>query len=692
MSDTPLKVIRARKNKKAQKNNAGKGGDLDLKVSIYKAGVFNNKRKIVVTDNSGNAIQGKDPIEYSTNGRYSSYTELDFIKDYLDTLIKLEGGTSSVTPLWNENTSTKPGYQIIQDPWESRVPIIRDFGNDSYYLNNGVIVDILWFYEKRVVIGTYSLGGEVEEKYKTTYIPDGGVEWCDKNGFDIDTRENSEIIRGTFSSSGGAFINPNKITKIDIAKTVKLTMPDGSIYGIGNIPENEQKLKTGYNYDSLAIVKYNDRKRINAIDYDDDDNDNWIKVEYYDSNITDWNLLNSIKDLYCLQLQRNKFVSNRFDYKLEICRNPDYDACHVNGGINFINPITGAQNKDEPPKEEKKEEVPPPTTDNSKTNATGTKIKLNIVLPNGFKAIANMDMNPIDIFVGDIPPVGEAQGIYRDVENVDGTADVLAEEYSEEEIVGDGEVIATPEEYKIEMAAAQADSEKTLEPSSSVSSIGSAKGLAPNTPLPSKSTIPAGFNNTPLYSQYDTRWAKSPYDYVKGKSCGDNSTVASSGCGPSAVSMVINYWASKGYCDPVTPAIVAKFFADFGGRVCGSGSGLGNVPKDKFKSTFGMVLKVGVSEADIMTALRKGYPCVISGKGYTGYNFSGTKLSGKYSGGHFVCLTGIDLQGRIRVNDSGNNPSGGKAITAFLENESISSSTSLNQKAILYPSSMESPV
>jgi hypothetical protein len=321
-------------------------------------------------------------------------------------------------------------------------------------------------------------------------------------------------------------------------------------------------------------------------------------------------------------------------------------------------------------------------------------------ITDGFQITAKTDIPSFSIYVGDPTkwPVREnieeevAEGKAEDFENVDGAADVIDEEYGEEEFVGDGEVLATPEEYKIEMAAAQADAEKTLEPSSSISSIGSAKGLAPNTPLPSSSTIPAGFNNTPLYSQYDTRWAKSPYDYIKGKSCGDNSTVASSGCGPSAVSMVINYWASKGYGDPVTPAIVAKFFADFGGRVCGAGSGLANVPKDKFKSTFGMVLKVGVSEADIMAALRKGYPCVISGKNYTGYNFSGTKLSGKYGGGHFVCLTGIDSQGRIRVNDSGNNPSGGKAITAFLENKSISSSTNLNQKAILYPSSMASPV
>jgi hypothetical protein len=67
-------------------------------------------------------------------------------------------------------------------------------------------------------------------------------------------------------------------------------------------------------------------------------------------------------------------------------------------------------------------------------------------------------------------------------------------------------------------------------------------------------------------------------------------------------------------------------------------------------------------------------------------------LSGKYKGGHFVCLTGIDSNGRVRVNDSGNNPSGGKAITSFLEGKSISSSTSLNQKCIIYPASMASPV
>lgn len=89
-----------------------------------------------------------------------------------------------------------------------------------------------------------------------------------------------------------------------------------------------------------------------------------------------------------------------------------------------------------------------------------------------------------------------------------------------------------------------------------------------------------------------------------------------------------------------------------------------------------------------MASLKKGNPCVISGKNYTGYNFKGEKLSGRYGGGHFVCLTGIDGEGRIRVNDFGRNPSTGKSITASVEGAKLSDLTTVNQRALLYPSNM----
>ena len=156
--------------------------------------------------------------------------------------------------------------------------------------------------------------------------------------------------------------------------------------------------------------------------------------------------------------------------------------------------------------------------------------------------------------------------------------------------------------------------------------------------------------------------------------------------------MVINFWASKGHCQFVDPSIVAKHFADYGGRVCFAGSKLSQVPVDKFKTAFGIVLKTDVTEDQVLAALKKGYPCVISAKGYNGYNFKGQKLTGKYKG-HFTCLTGIDEQGRIRINDSGNNPVGGAGLTAFEAGKRFSACAAhINQMCVIYPANMESPV
>ena len=107
---------------------------------------------------------------------------------------------------------------------------------------------------------------------------------------------------------------------------------------------------------------------------------------------------------------------------------------------------------------------------------------------------------------------------------------------------------------------------------------------------------------------------------------------------------------------------------------------------------FGIVLDSNASDATVMKYLKQGYPCVVAGKNYSGYNYKGEKLSGKYSGGHFVCLTGIDSQGRVRVNDSGNNPSNGKAITAFFEGKTPAQSRTTSQTAILYPANMSALV
>lgn len=219
--------------------------------------------------------------------------------------------------------------------------------------------------------------------------------------------------------------------------------------------------------------------------------------------------------------------------------------------------------------------------------------------------------------------------------------------------------------------------------------------VPPSTKFDKNAPVRAAFNSVPIYSQYDPRWANHPYNKMKNKSCGSNdqSTIATSGCGAVATAMAINYWAKQGKCNPVNPIDIAGFFATYGGRLCGNGTAYSQVPKTLFQTRFGIkILTTKATDSQIMTALRKGYPCVISGKNYTGLNHIGQVSTKRYGGGHFVCATGIDSENRIRINDSGNNPLGGRAITAFLPGKTHAQARTPSQNIILYPVSVPSPL
>jgi len=606
-------------------------------------------------------------------------------------------------------------YKVIQDPYSDDEPVTKRVygdGKSPYYLNNGCSINIEWRGQKpnpAFDLGTFSNPEDAEDYYRKRT---NGV----RNGPDRflrTTNENPIIITSTIDDATDESKLPTSswvvekpfIVGIDIDSQPEMSEPnyrDKSTVNDKVVTVNLPKGFTenggkgylvwtdgGLQYDSKAIpedtsfeMMYIDRRGYGMGGRPRD------QIVYFGSRNRDSDIVSEVIQKFISMVSAIQGIPYS-SYDLKLC-SPDSEECKL---IEYKSPLEVPNNK---PQQAAINDTPPGLSQ------SGTKIKLSIqgLFDSGdgttpgstssvFEIKAKTDMPTFTIWTGEIPKTEEID-VFDDLQELDG-------EYSETDFAGSdeaaGEFIATPFEIAEETAAAIQDN-TVLSNDTSTSDNGiTVTGLAPNTPLPASSLIPAAFNGTPLYSQYDPRWANSPFDWTPGgKKCGDNSTVSSSGCGPSAVSMVINFWASKGKCNPVTPAVVAKFFADFGGRVCGSGSGLGGVPKDKFKNTFGIVIKVGVKESEIMTALKKGYPCVISGKGYTGYNFKGEKLSGKYKGGHFVCLTGIDPQGRIRVNDSGNNPSKGKAITAFLEGKTPSGSTGLGQTCILYPSDMSAPV
>jgi hypothetical protein len=277
--------------------------------------------------------------------------------------------------------------------------------------------------------------------------------------------------------------------------------------------------------------------------------------------------------------------------------------------------------------------------------------------------------------------------------------------FLEEAFEGTDELQTTEEELEIEeqlrnqfiQPEPQPEPQNTTQQQQNTTQQQSTQAEIPNsgsaTILPSTAgfsgTIGNEFNGVPYFAQWDSRWSTRIY----GSKCSDSPTIKSSGCGPTSVSMAICYWAKKGHCSPTTPLEIADLFNANGGRVCGVGTGLGPASlASALKSKFGLILKA-TTESKIRGILEKKYPVIISGKAYgskgNAYAVSGSKTSNTTKG-HFVCLTGIDGSGRIRVNDPGYAAKSGVAAFEANTNPSVNMG-SINQIYMLYPEKLGSP-
>lgn len=131
---------------------------------------------------------------------------------------------------------------------------------------------------------------------------------------------------------------------------------------------------------------------------------------------------------------------------------------------------------------------------------------------------------------------------------------------------------------------------------------------------------------TPVIFQYDTRWGYGTY--------GD-STIAITGCGPTALSMVI---ASLTGQNTYTPYVISKF-AEEKGYYSSVGTSWDLMTKGVLE--FGIIGKeIPLSKNIIYKELENGHPIICSMKPG---DFTTT--------GHFIVLTGIK-DGKIKVNDS----------------------------------------
>ena len=99
----------------------------------------------------------------------------------------------------------------------------------------------------------------------------------------------------------------------------------------------------------------------------------------------------------------------------------------------------------------------------------------------------------------------------------------------------------------------QAEEQRLADPEGSkvveINSSGTVATVASSTPGYA-GTIGNEFNTVPYYCQGDSRWGTIQYGNKKtGEVCkesnGSPSTMTTSACGPTSMSMVINYWAKK---------------------------------------------------------------------------------------------------------------------------------------------------
>lgn len=341
------------------------------------------------------------------------------------------------------------------------------------------------------------------------------------------------------------------------------------------------------------------------------------------------------------------------------------------------------------------------------------KLKMQTQFPDNWIVRSDERAATFSLWIGDIesdiPPEGF---IYSDeVEDMS----LLSPEYIEGAFEGESEesefIFEDESDYQIELDLALLDSLKTPEnppsenssESESESSIpnGSGNGdILGNDSWTTKEKagkyadkmVPPGFNGVPVYTQCREPWGTKQYGPCSGKS-----TVCSSGCGPTSVTMVVNYWAKKGYCKGTNPKAMADLFNKNGGRICGSGTALAPVVK-AIEREFDIVMK-SATEDVMMKYLRKAYPAVVSGAKHTHLNILGVKKT-TTTAGHFVCLTGIDDKNRIRQNDPGYNQSRATAAqpgvgpgTHFEAGKKISQCFNpFRQCFVFYPKKLGPPV
>lgn len=416
--------------------------DQDIKVTIEKTGFFGNKRKVygIPWGKKEEAWSTWVPIEFVVKdlteennfGEYQKYYEA-YIKERdqpANSFIRQDfhqRNNLEFSPDWNSDLDIIKLYilintekhkddvyewHLIEDPIKGEkggpAPYYRSFGQDSYYLNNGVQIKIDW-------------NGDVL----------GGERWSDDKGKERDT-PNPKF-----------YFDKKEIDKSKVDKDVwGIILPEGVVDpNVEGIPIQFKSYYVSENKEGKTIYAFSPKRIENNTGYSKrgkyggNISDIYILAEiisYWKMNVSGYENLSVVNNIHGTPAI---YLSDAADYKKIEYRSPFGTE---------IGPTASGPSASEPGPSASG----PSASTRFKPTFEGIK--------DGYTIAAKTDLPAFSIYVGDPkkdwPKVGagELPAEGEDYENLEG-AEVLDEEYMESPYTGPEEEVAVVDGFQIKM-------------------------------------------------------------------------------------------------------------------------------------------------------------------------------------------------------------------------------------------------
>lgn len=353
---------------------------VDLKLSIYKSGIFGGKRTVKMESDSAIPEITEREKEYDYIGKTHDGIDGDdwhlvqflvesiFSPDVIPSLEKykkitfnnsIDIKTDVYTPVvdldkyWVKRSAvTIPYLEIVENPYTFEFKDKRRYFGDVYYLNNGVNISIDWKYSEYI---DYRDLTRISGEWFSDNWGRESFTYTDSNGHDY----LKPAIQGQFSSINTFFTG--------IVKTVIIRPPDNS-----QIITINSKLNFVYGPDNSKIWTH-----IGFIPNGGGDFVESVPPEEWSDNA----ILNLIVSKWAPMYKNGVLKVVKVETK----------------ELDFINPV------DYKPVDEVKIDNNTNPSDVSGVN-TPTKINLNIVLPESLKVMAKQDLPDFYVYVGEPKP------------------------------------------------------------------------------------------------------------------------------------------------------------------------------------------------------------------------------------------------------------------------------------------------